>query len=541
MEYTQELILDLNSNAAYTTVGAKQSDHNSRVVKVHIVENGEEYNLVENGVDAAYFRFRKPDGKAIINPAKINEDNTITIVFTSQTLSAPGRGYGDVTLMQGSTILSTVSFIVVIMASPQVAQEAISGNEFGYLQAIVDDSNHIIYEAQAWAVGQRGRTDVYSENSFNLAIKSGRIIVVPDPPETVISTEFDELESYLIGEYVWHNEIEDDHTIHVLYKFIKNHVAGPWDSSEVQRNQTITQFFKNVGTSPGLKRIFKFVYQDNGAWLLYRTQIEGITETKYDGEAVTNIEGTNGYFPGFVYNPGFNEPGFSGDDPDEITVTICEADNTYQNNAKYYANLANERKQAIENLTASAEVVYADEFVEYKNYSIGDYVWYPISVTTFSNQLDYNIGDYVYYTINDVTDIYRFTRNHSAGNWNPNEVNLCEEAPNGKQLYRYISNHTAGAWNQNEVIEESIIEKDLLSSPTHFHFKVPQGPVGDVNFVTFDIDPISGELLLNSPDYTNPRVKFSIGCYQYSGPSSYSIVPSRINDGDLYVEILYGD
>jgi len=49
--------------------------------------------------------------------------------------------------MHGSTILSTVSFIVVIMASPQVAQEAVSSNEFGYLQAVVNDATHTIYEA----------------------------------------------------------------------------------------------------------------------------------------------------------------------------------------------------------------------------------------------------------------------------------------------------------------------------------------------------------------------------------------------------------
>ena len=433
MEYTQDLILDLNSNAAYTTIGAKQSDNNSRIVKIHIVEDGEDYNLEENGVDAAYFRFRKPDGKAIINPAQINDDNTITIVFTSQTLSAPGRGYGDVTLMHGSTILSTVSFIVVIMASPQVAQEAVSSNEFGYLQAVVNDATHTIYEAQAWATGQRGRTDVYGEDSFDLVINSSRIVGVPDTP---------------------------------------GHVT----------QATIDQFFNQVGRSPGLQRIFKFEYQNNDTWLLYFTQIEGITETAYDPELVTNIEGANGYFPDLVYIAGYDEPA----PYDTIVVTVAEADNAYHNNAKYYANLAEEHKDAIENLTVSAEAVYADEFVDYKSYAIDDYVWY-------------------------------------------------DDGIHGKLLYRFIENHESGAWDESEVIEEAIIEKNVLSSPAHFHFKVPQGPVGNVNFVTFDIDTATGELMMNTPDYLNPRVDFFIGCYRYPN------IWERRNDGNLYCEILYGD
>jgi len=165
---------------------------------------------------------------------------------------------------------------------------------------------------------------------------------------------------------------------------------------------------------------------------------------------------------------------------------VAEADNAYHNNAKYYANLAEEHKDAIENLTVSAEAVYADEFVDYKSYAIDDYVWY-------------------------------------------------DDGIHGKLLYRFIENHEPGAWDESEVIEEAIIEKNVLSSPAHFHFKVPQGPVGNVNFVTFDIDTATGELMMNTPDYLNPRVDFFIGCYRYPN------IWERRNDGNLYCEILYGD
>ena len=49
MEYRQELSLELNSNTAYSTVGAKQGDNNSRVIIIHVTENGVDYNLNENG------------------------------------------------------------------------------------------------------------------------------------------------------------------------------------------------------------------------------------------------------------------------------------------------------------------------------------------------------------------------------------------------------------------------------------------------------------------------------------------------------------
>jgi len=45
LEYTQEITLDINSNTAYTTVGAKQGDNNTRIIKVHLTENGLDYNL----------------------------------------------------------------------------------------------------------------------------------------------------------------------------------------------------------------------------------------------------------------------------------------------------------------------------------------------------------------------------------------------------------------------------------------------------------------------------------------------------------------
>jgi anionic cell wall polymer biosynthesis LytR-Cps2A-Psr (LCP) family protein len=70
VEYIQDLILDVNSNTAYTTIGAKQGDSEARKVRIYLTRGGDSYSLdTENAV--AYFRFRKPDGKVIVNAAQI--------------------------------------------------------------------------------------------------------------------------------------------------------------------------------------------------------------------------------------------------------------------------------------------------------------------------------------------------------------------------------------------------------------------------------------------------------------------------------------
>ena len=434
MEYIQDIILDVNSNAAYTTIGAKQADNNSRIVKVHVVKDNDDYNLQAEGVTSAYFRFRKPDGKAVINPADIDfEKNIITVVFTSQTLAAAGRGYGDITLMSGSMVLSTISFIVVIMASPQVAQEAVSSNEFGYLNAVVEDATHTIYEAQAWATGYRGSEEVYGEDLWSTEIFSSRI-------RSVV--------------------IDQD------------------------------KFKTLVGSKPGTKRQFNFTYKTGGIWQLTLTIIEGNTSTTFLPEDIASIYG---YIDEIVYVSGYEEPVVN----DSIVVTFAEHDNAYQNNAKYYAELANERKEAIEALTASAEKVYAEDFYNYKSYTAGTYVWYSKYMGD-----DPDTGVAIYKTF----------------------------------LYRFLVDHDPGAWDESEVIEEFLVEKNTEATPAHLHFKVPQGPIGEVNFVTFDVDMSTGILMMESPEYINPQMYFTIQSPNIDATSPPSVLAP--GDGNLIVNIV---
>ena len=261
---------------------------------VHILENGVDYNLRDNNVTSAYFRLRKPDGKAVINTADIDFDaNTIAIYLSAQALAVSGRGYADVTLMSGSSILSTISFIILIMASPQIAGQATSSNEFGYLNAVVEDATHIIYEAQAWTEGVRGSEPVYGNDSF-----------IPEK------------------------------------------------ESEIITNLSVDEasFKQKVGERPGLKRVFEFVYNTNETWNLITTTYEGNTSTQSIPEVIGNLL-DYGITIGLRGGADAPDPG------DKIKITIEEADKTFENNAKYYAGQAKESQEAIENLSVSAETV----------------------------------------------------------------------------------------------------------------------------------------------------------------------------------------
>ena len=112
MEYLQELTLDINTNTAYSTIGAKQGDNRSRVILIHLTNEGEDVEIASGA--QAYFRFKKPDGKVVVNTASI-VDNAIRVVLTSQNLAVAGRGYGDIVLQDGEGNISTVSFILIII------------------------------------------------------------------------------------------------------------------------------------------------------------------------------------------------------------------------------------------------------------------------------------------------------------------------------------------------------------------------------------------------------------------------------------------
>lgn len=166
MEYVQEITLDLNSNTAPPIIYTKQGDVDTRVLEIHLMKDGNEY---QPPVGAnAVFRMRKPDGTVIADYVIASVgSNIVTVRLSEQTLTAAGRGLADILLYnENSQYLSTASFILVIQPAPvEVMEGQQSESEYRYFedcltalatilpsaQQAADDAESAAASAQYWA------------------------------------------------------------------------------------------------------------------------------------------------------------------------------------------------------------------------------------------------------------------------------------------------------------------------------------------------------------------------------------------------------
>ena len=138
MQYVKPIELDVASCNLYKFIYAKQGDAKSRYIKATILANGEKVTI-SSGM-TAIFRAKKPDGKAILNPAVVNDDGTVTVELTEQTLAAEGVVDADIVISSASgEKLSTVPFKIDVEKAPH-GSLADSKNEMLVLQKLIDDS-----------------------------------------------------------------------------------------------------------------------------------------------------------------------------------------------------------------------------------------------------------------------------------------------------------------------------------------------------------------------------------------------------------------
>lgn len=399
MIYSQDITLDLNTKTSYYVLGAKQGDANSRIIRIFITEDGNKYIIPARTV--AYFRLRKPDGKVILNEATIDYvTNTVSVLLTGQALAASGRGYADVTLYGSQQeVLSTVSFVLLIMSAPNVVGEAVSSNEFGYLQTVVDNANATINESEAWAVGTRSGIPVTANN-------------------------------------------------------FEYQILGSAFTCEIDENT----FKEKVGTYPGATNIYKFTY--NGIGWLY---------TDPTGSETTEPVNLNDFgitVSGLYYTT------------NSITVTVTDADLQYENNAKYWAESTINAKDSIDNLDISATLLPSTGEASVDKSVVDD-----VDVTYSSTSLGtVSVNSQVF--LSQISDIGNYTFSYNGSNWQYNEQNIS--------LNTYGISFTGIAVNGNYITISHNQHK-------HFNFNIPRGLTGDVNFMTFEIDPSTGMLYMYKP------------------------------------------
>lgn len=174
MEYTQEITLDLNSNTAPPIIYTKQGDADTRVLEIHLMEDGNEYQPPADAF--AVFRMRKPDGTTIgagVDDTTITSvnNNVITVRLSEQALAAAGRGLADILLYNGDQYLSTASFILVIQPAPvAVMRGVVSSNEYSIFEDLLSslgDTLPAVQSAAAEAVAASNSAQ-YWANNFSL-------------------------------------------------------------------------------------------------------------------------------------------------------------------------------------------------------------------------------------------------------------------------------------------------------------------------------------------------------------------------------------
>lgn len=147
MEYTQKITLDLNAKSAPPIIYAKQGDADTRILEVHIMEDGNEYQP-DSGVLAMY-RVLKPDGTYIGGDAGGEiaglSNNIVYIRLSEQALVAAGRALVDILLYNGNQYLSTMSFILNIQPAPtQVMRGTVSENEYNIFSSLMTSLSSVL-------------------------------------------------------------------------------------------------------------------------------------------------------------------------------------------------------------------------------------------------------------------------------------------------------------------------------------------------------------------------------------------------------------
>lgn len=153
-KFVQQIDLDVAGRNLYKYVYAKQGDSGSRFVKATILADGK---VMEIGSGmTAKFRAKKPDGKAILNPAVVNDDGTVTVELTKQTLAADGVVDADIVISSASgEEISTVSFKIEVEKAPS-GSLADSKNEMLVLQKLIEDSEEALEKLSSVKDGKDG-------------------------------------------------------------------------------------------------------------------------------------------------------------------------------------------------------------------------------------------------------------------------------------------------------------------------------------------------------------------------------------------------
>ncbi len=158
----QNLSIDFNQKG-YKTINAKQYDKETRYVVVHCTDNGTFVPLDDTVYANA--RTMTADGRALLDPATIQDDGTILLELDDTLLAAPGRAATQIDIYQSGTEkrLATMSFFINVEPSVYGDDAIIASDEFNALTELIKkvtkDYEYVIEESKKHADNAKASED----------------------------------------------------------------------------------------------------------------------------------------------------------------------------------------------------------------------------------------------------------------------------------------------------------------------------------------------------------------------------------------------
>ncbi len=169
----QNLSIDFNQKG-YKTINAKQYDKETRYVVVHCTDNGTFVPLDDTVYANA--RTMTADGRALLDPATIQDDGTILLELDDTLLAAPGRATTQIDIYQSGTEkrLTTMSFFINIEPSVYGDNAIMASDEFNALTELIKkvtkDYEYVIEESKKHADNAKASED----NAANSASEAAK-------------------------------------------------------------------------------------------------------------------------------------------------------------------------------------------------------------------------------------------------------------------------------------------------------------------------------------------------------------------------------
>ena len=156
-------------------INAKQFDKKSRFLSVTCYDHGKLFS-VSSAHHSAYIRYKKADGYSVFNVCEIDKGEVI-VELTEQMLAASGICYADLVILEGgnaivdvntgeitgvdgSSILSTMTFCIDVSETAVENSEIESNYECNILNETLDryEANYqnVVKTAKSWAEGGTG-------------------------------------------------------------------------------------------------------------------------------------------------------------------------------------------------------------------------------------------------------------------------------------------------------------------------------------------------------------------------------------------------